>query len=67
MIPVVISLKNYAEIREMPLQKALEECKEAEALLYKGSKILVDIKKVNKYMEAETIEGLKNINSLEVV
>ena len=43
----------------MTRQEALEECKEAEALIFDGSKILVDVKKANKYIEDETIFQLK--------
>lgn len=63
---MVITLKDYAELRGVSLNNALEECKEADALTYEGSKIFVDIEKINKYMEAEAIEGLKNLKSLEV-
>ena len=63
---MVIALKDYAELRGVSLNNAIEECKEADALTYEGSKIFVDIEKINKYMEAETIEGLKHVNGLDV-
>ena len=43
----------------MTRQEALEECKEAEALIFDGSKILVDVKKANMHLEDETIFQLK--------
>ena len=63
---MVVSLITYKDLRGVTLNKALEECKEAEALIFEGSKILVDVEKINNYMEAEAIEGLKNLKSLEV-
>ena len=63
---MTVTLKTYAELRGVTLQTALEECKEADALTYEGSKILVDVEKINEYLEAETIEGLKHVNGLEV-
>ena len=51
----------------MSYQGALEECKEANALYYEGSKILVDTEAINKYLHNEIIDGLVNINCLEVV
>ena len=63
---MVVSLVTYKELRGVSLNDALEECKEAEALTFDGSKILVDVEKINKHLEAEAIEGLKNLKSLEV-
>ena len=63
---MVVSLVAYKELRGVSLNDALEECKEAEALTFDGSKILVDVEKINKHLEAEAIEGLKNLKSLEV-
>ena len=57
---------TYKDLRGVTLNEALEECKEAEALVFEGTKILVDVEKINNYMEAEAIEGLKNLKSLEV-
>lgn len=56
---MVVSLKQYAEIRDITCQEALEECKEAGALIFDGSKILVDVKKANMHLEDETIFQLK--------
>ena len=56
---IVVSLKQYAEIRDITCQEALEECKEAGALVYKGSKILVNVEKANKHLEDETIFELQ--------
>lgn len=64
---MVVSLVTYKELRGVSLNDALQECKEAEALTFDGSKILVDVEKINNYMEAEAIEGLKNLKSLEVM
>ena len=50
----------------MSYQEALEECKEANALCYEGSKILVDTEVINKYLHNEIIDELVNINYLEV-
>lgn len=63
---ITVTLLKYAEVRGVNVQTALDECKEANALMFEGSKILVDVKKVNEYMEVETIEALKNLKSLEV-
>lgn len=63
---MTITLKNYAELRGVSYQTALEESREAEALICEGSKMLVDVEKINKYMETETIEGLIHVNGLEV-
>ena len=50
----------------MSYQGALEECKEANALCFEGSKILVDAEKINKYLDGEIVNELVNLNSLEV-
>ena len=50
----------------MSYQGALEECKEANALYFEGSKILVDTEKINKYLDGEIVNELVNLNSLEV-
>jgi hypothetical protein len=50
----------------MSYQEALEECKEANALCYEGSKILVDTEVINKYLDGEIVNELVNLNSLEV-
>ena len=63
---ITVTLLKYAEVRGVNVQTALDECKEANALMFEGSKILVDVKKVNEYMEVETIEALKHVNGLEV-
>jgi hypothetical protein len=63
---MVVSLAMYKDLRGVTLNKALEECKEAEALTFDGTKILVDVEKINEYLEVEAIEGLKNLKSLEV-
>jgi hypothetical protein len=62
----MMNLREYAVLRDMSYQEALEECKEANALYYEGSKILVDAEAINKYLNDEIIEGLENINCLEV-
>ena len=49
----------------MSYQKALEECKEANALLTEGSKILVNLEVINAYLESEISETLMYINSKE--
>ena len=56
---MVVSLKQYAELRGLILQEALEECKDAKALVYKGSKTLVDVQKATDYLENETIFQLQ--------
>ena len=63
---MVVSLAMYKDLRGVTLNDALEECKEAKALTFDGTKILVDVEKINEYLEAEAIEGLKNLKSLEV-
>lgn len=51
----------------MSYQEALEECKEAKALFYEGSKILVDTEKVIEYLDCEIIDKLVDLNNLEVM
>ncbi len=63
---MIVSLVTYKDLRGVTLNEALEECREAGALIINGSKILVDVEKINKYMEAEAIEGLKHLNGMEV-
>lgn len=46
----------------MSYQEALEECKEANALWFKGSKILVNLGVINTYLESEINETLKYVN-----
>jgi hypothetical protein len=62
----MMELRTYAVLRDMSYQEALEECKEANALYYEGSKILVDTEAINKYLHNEIIDELVNINCLEV-
>lgn len=50
-----MSLMEYKRIREINRKEALEECKKANALIYKGNKILVNVEKANKYLEDEII------------
>lgn len=63
---ITMTLLKYAKLRGVKVQTALEECKEAEALIFEGSKILVDFKKVNTHLDNELIEALKNVKDLEV-
>jgi hypothetical protein len=62
----MMELRTYAVLRDMSYQGALEECKEANALCFEGSKILVDAEKINKYLDGEIVNELVNLNSLEV-
>ena len=50
-----MSLMEYKRIREINRKEALDECKKANALIYKGNKILVNVEKANKYLEDEII------------
>jgi hypothetical protein len=61
----MMELRTYAVLRDMSYQEALEECKEANALLTEGSKILVNLEVINTYLESEINETLMYINSKE--
>lgn len=61
----MMELRTYAVLRDMSYQEALEECKEANALLTEGSKILVNLEVINAYLESEISETLMYINSKE--
>jgi hypothetical protein len=61
----MMELRTYAVLRDMSYQEALEECKEANALYYEGSKILVNLEVINTYLESEINETLMYINSKE--
>jgi hypothetical protein len=61
----MMELRAYAVLRDMSYQEALEECKEANALLTEGSKILVNLEVINTYLESEINETLMYINSKE--
>ena len=63
---ITMTLLKYAKLRGVSAQTALEECREAEALTFEGSKILVDFKKVNAYLDNELVEALQNVKELEV-
>jgi hypothetical protein len=61
----MMELRTYAVLRDMSYQEALVECKEANALLTEGSKILVNLEVINTYLESEINETLMYINSKE--
>ena len=63
---MTVELKHYAELRGVTCQFALEEAREADALVFRGSKILVDVEKINKYLDEEIQETLTNVKGLEV-
>lgn len=63
----MMELRTYAVLRDVSYQEALEECKEANALYYEGSKIFVDTEKVIEYLDCEIIDKLVDLNNLEVV
>ena len=63
---MLVELKHYAVLRGVTYQFALEEAREADALVFRESKILVDVEKISKYLDEEIQEGLTNVKGLEV-
>lgn len=62
----MMELPDYAKLNNKSYQTALDECRAIGALSFEGSKILINDDVVNKHLENEIIDSLKNIKSLEV-
>ena len=48
-----MDLINYAKGTNQTVQEAFEQCRKIDALFTKGSRILVNLNKVNRYLDKE--------------
>lgn len=61
-----MDLINYARGTNQTVQEAFEQCRKIDALFTKGSRILVNLSKVNRYLDKEIIRTLFNIKEGEI-
>ena len=61
-----MQLIAYARGTNQTAQEAFEQCRKIDALFTKGSKILVNLSKVNRELDKEIIRTLFNIKEGEI-
>ena len=63
---ISMDLINYAKGTNQTVQEAFEQCRKIGALFTKGSRILVNLNKVNRYLDKEIILTLFSIKEGEI-